>query len=532
MVVSPASSEKTVQLDEEYDIEIPAGIASDAYYDSQLTPVRAALRRFLLPYIRSETPILHSMQVKVRHPILDVYFTMTAFSGNHTFFMIALPVLFWFGFSEIARGFTLIAAMGVYWAGFFKDYLCLPRPLSPPIVRLSRSKSTCLEYGFPSSHSTNAVSVALFLYCHLLTTDPASWSPYTRELSILGLIIYAVSIVYGRLYCGMHSITDCIGGSLIGITIWAVQWTFRHTIEYYMVSPVWWVPLFVVAAGIFLVSIIPDPVDDCPCFDDCVAFIAVIMGLIPASIHFASTSYSSNYPVPATIPYTADLGIVKSVLRLAFGVGTLFVWRLMAKKALYVLLPPIYKLFSLPYRPHFIPASTYNTLSTYPIGKVPSVIDLPSMSGNAEIVGLQSAMDVHEKFSQAAEAQRAQEQEGFAMGLRARKGQAVHEEFTMEEKSPLLGHQHERDASVLSNSSTEVGDDNGQQNHGHSKEGSRFEDEAEALLRVERMHPPKSRFDVDIVSKLVVYAGIGALAVDGIPILFDLVGLAASPVRV
>ncbi|KAG0292345.1 hypothetical protein BGZ96_004305 [Linnemannia gamsii] len=507
--------------DQEYDIEIPAGIAPEAYYDSQLSPLRASLRRLLLPYIRAETPILHSMQLKVRHPILDVYFTTTAFSGNHTFFMIALPVLFWFGFSEIARGFTLIAAMGVYWAGFFKDYLCLPRPLSPPIVRLSRSKSTCLEYGFPSSHSTNAISVALFLYCHLLTTDPASWSPYTRELSIFGLVVYAVSIIYGRLYCGMHSITDCIGGTIIGVGIWATQWTFRHTIEYYMVSPVWWVPPVVVATGIFLVSIIPDPVDNCPCFDDCVAFIAVLMGLIPASIHFASTSYSSNYPVPATIPYSTDLGFVKSALRLVFGVGTLFVWRLAAKKALYVLLPPIYKLFSLPYRPHFIPASSYNTLSTYPIGKVPSVIDLPSMTGSAEIVGMQSTMDVHEKFSQAAA--QIQDQES---GLRARKigGQQL-ESISVDEKEAYQ--QHERDSSVLSNGTTECGDDSCQ----HSKEGSRFEDEAEALLRVERMHPRKSRFDVDIVSKLVVYAGIGALAVDGIPILFNLVGLDADPVR-
>ncbi|KAI1316211.1 hypothetical protein EDD11_010321 [Mortierella claussenii] len=530
---SSSPSEKTLQLDEDYDIEIPAGIASDAYYDSQLSPLRAALRRFLLPYIRSETPILHAMQLKVRHPALDVYFTMTAFSGNHTFFMIALPVLFWFGFSEIARGFTLIAAMGVYWAGFFKDYLCLPRPLSPPIVRLSRSKSTCMEYGFPSSHSTNAVSVALFLYCHLLTTDPASWSPYTRELSILGLIVYAVSIVYGRLYCGMHSITDCVGGSLIGISIWATQWTFRQTIEYYMVSPVWWVPPLVIGTGIFLVSIIPDPVDDCPCFDDCVAFIAVIMGLIPASIHFASTTYSSNYPVPATIPYSTDLGVVKSVLRLVFGVGTLFVWRLMAKKILYVLLPPVYKLFSLPYRPHFIPASTYNTLSAYPIGKMPSVIDLPSMSGNAEMIGLQSSMDVHEKYSQAAAAQaNAQKHEGLAMGLRSRKAQTGGK-YDDEEKSPLLdSHQHhERESSVLSNATTECGDDALEKIKDDGMITSRFEDEAEALLRVERMHPPKSRFDVDIVSKLVVYAGIGALAVDGIPILFDLVGLAATPVR-
>lgn len=288
-----------------------------------------------------------------------------------------------------------------------------------------------------------------------------------------------------------------------------------------MVSPVWWVPPVVVATGIFLVSIIPDPVDNCPCFDDCVAFIAVLMGLIPASIHFASTSYSSNYPVPATIPYSTDLGFVKSALRLVFGVGTLFVWRLAAKKALYVLLPPIYKLFSLPYRPHFIPASSYNTLSTYPIGKVPSVIDLPSMTGSAEIVGMQSTMDVHEKFSQAAA--QIQDQES---GLRARKagGQQL-ESIRLDEKEAYQ--QHDRDSSVLSNGTTECGDDSCQ----HGKEGSRFEDEAEALLRVERMHPRKSRFDVDIVSKLVVYAGIGALAVDGIPILFSLVGLAAEPVR-
>ncbi|KAG0018507.1 hypothetical protein BGZ80_007089 [Entomortierella chlamydospora] len=125
MVSTP--SEKSHHLDEEYDIEIPAGVAPDAYYDTQLSPLRASLRRFLLPYIRSETPILHAMQLKVRTPILDAYFTMTAFSGNHTFFMVALPILFWFGYSEIARGFTFIAAMGVYWAGFYKVNITAPK---------------------------------------------------------------------------------------------------------------------------------------------------------------------------------------------------------------------------------------------------------------------------------------------------------------------------------------------------------------------------------------------------------------------
>ncbi|KAG0245506.1 hypothetical protein BGW41_000133 [Actinomortierella wolfii] len=520
----PSTNEKadSFAIDADYDIEIPAGVAPESYYDSQLSPLRAYLRRSLLPFIRRETAILHAMQLKVRHPFLDQYFSLSAFSGTHTFFMIALPVLFWFGYSDIARGFTLIAALGVYWAGFFKasDYFCLPRPLSPPVVRLSRSKSTCLEYGFPSSHSTNAVSIALFLYSHILLTDSSTWQPYTRELACFGLIVYAVSIVYGRLYCGMHSITDCVGGSAIGIAIWCAYWNYREAIEYYMVNPIWWVA----AIGILLVSIIPDPVDDCPCFDDCVAFIAVLMGLIPGSIHFASTKYSSTVPVPATVPYTTELGAVKSILRMLFGIAVLFVWRMIAKKVLYVILPPIYKLFSFPYRPHFIPASTYNSLSKYPIGKVPSVIDLPSMAADVETVGLQSTMDVHEKFSQQAASQE----------LRSRKGASESTLVNESSENSSTEAEDEKKAAAkltVEHQKQQQQNQQPQKKSRHLKDLSNLENEAEALLRVERMHPPKSRFDVDIVSKLVVYAGIGALAVDGIPIMFELIGLGAPAIR-
>jgi hypothetical protein len=72
IAITTASNEKAPMLEEEFDIEIPAGIAPEAYYDSQLTPVRAAIRRFLLPYIRSETPILHRMQVNTFLLLLQV----------------------------------------------------------------------------------------------------------------------------------------------------------------------------------------------------------------------------------------------------------------------------------------------------------------------------------------------------------------------------------------------------------------------------------------------------------------------------
>jgi membrane-associated phospholipid phosphatase len=67
------------------------------------------------------------------------------------------------------------------------------------------SPSVALEYGFPSTHSTNSISVALFLIsiaCEKLSPE----SP-ARLITVIACAIYAVSVVFGRIYCGMHTVT-------------------------------------------------------------------------------------------------------------------------------------------------------------------------------------------------------------------------------------------------------------------------------------------------------------------------------------
>jgi len=62
---------------------------------------------------------------------------------------------------------------------------------------------TALEYGFPSTHSTNAVSVAL--YClNLIETSGNNFSPLKKVLLQAVAYIYALSVILGRIYCGMH----------------------------------------------------------------------------------------------------------------------------------------------------------------------------------------------------------------------------------------------------------------------------------------------------------------------------------------
>ena len=99
-----------------------------------------------------------------------------------------------------------------------------------------------LEYGFPSTHSTNSVSIALYLHTILYDfykSEGSTLSALQFHLAQVFLVIYAASIVFGRLYCAMHSFTDCVAGILLGTAIWAVQWTWGQTFETWMSASGW-----------------------------------------------------------------------------------------------------------------------------------------------------------------------------------------------------------------------------------------------------------------------------------------------------
>jgi dihydrosphingosine 1-phosphate phosphatase len=76
------------------------------------------------------------------------------------------------------------------------------------------SGSAALEYGFPSTHSANAVSVAL--YClTLLDASDGGFAP-GWIFCLKGIAwLYAFSVVMGRIYCGMHGFMGQANPSVI-----------------------------------------------------------------------------------------------------------------------------------------------------------------------------------------------------------------------------------------------------------------------------------------------------------------------------
>lgn len=57
-----------------------------------------------LPLVRWETPYLAYFQNSLRSPALDRYFAISANLGTHTFYMMALPVMFWCGYANYGKG--------------------------------------------------------------------------------------------------------------------------------------------------------------------------------------------------------------------------------------------------------------------------------------------------------------------------------------------------------------------------------------------------------------------------------------------
>ncbi|KAH8684415.1 sphingosine-1-phosphate phosphohydrolase-like protein [Tricladium varicosporioides] len=549
-----------------------AGLRSLDHYKRKLPPWRYTLRQKLLPLIRWETPYLAWMQDKMRSPALDTYFAITANLGTHTFFMVALPILFWCGHTSLGRGMVHILASGVFFTGFLKDMFSLPRPLSPPLHRITMSGSAALEYGFPSTHSANAVSVAVYALFAIHAPD-CQLEASTKLILEIASYGYAFSIILGRLYCGMHGFLDVIIGSIMGAAIAAFECIYGPGIDRWLHSSSWTAPATIALVIICLIRIHPEPADDCPCFDDSIAFAGVMIGIEIGGWHYAVGDWAWNVPVPATVPFDLEhMGWIIVIARVAIGVLVIFAWREVMKPTLLKFLPGLFRViekygFILP-RKFFMPASEYQKIpSRLKVDNVmPSVSDLPGLltsirhpgRGRSVSVGPQSAADAYETLAYREKRRRdsltREPESGTAQSPRSSSqskdyfsnSQNVDQDGPISQSSGISASLGVKKAGYLPTpAQSRVGSFEQMMGQGHvlftpstpppaSEAEDQDEDatilvgqqnefdEKELFLRLEK---PRVRYDVEVVTKLVVYTGIAWLAVEGNPIIFELIGL-------
>lgn len=94
----------------------------------------------------------------------------------------------------------------------------------------------------------------------------------------------------------MHSFIDCAMGVFLGTAVWVLHWATQDILQSWVERGSWTgqshcplkpavpfadnfpVPVATVLLGLTMVHKHPQPVEDCPCFEDAIAFISVVMG--------------------------------------------------------------------------------------------------------------------------------------------------------------------------------------------------------------------------------------------------------------
>lgn len=392
------------------------------------------------------------------------------------------------------------------------------------------SGSAALEYGFPSTHSANAVSVAVYALLVLRSPDCTLSEPAKLAWEALAYF-YALSIVIGRLYCGMHGFLDVIVGSLTGAAISLVEFYYGPPLDAYMHASSWVAPAVAAFIIIVLVRIHPEPADDCPCFDDSVAFAGVVIG-----IEFASWTYG-RMPLD---PYTtnahsaepvdlAALGWVVCVARVFFGVFIVFAWREVMKPTLLRFLPHLFRLIeraglSLPRR-FFISASQYKVIppGSHMDNLIPSMKDLPRVvesirhpttRGRSVSVGPQSAADAYETL--AYRERRRRESIGSNGSLKS-KGSTfdLGDKTAKADSDGMATASGVHGAAALAEYEQKMGVGTVLESPTEGKETvsfPAFEDPSEQEDMGEKemfgsLVRPRVRYDVEVVTKLIVYTG-------------------------
>ena len=133
----------------------------------------------------------------------------------------------------------------------------------------------------------------------------------------------------------------------------------------------------------------PQPVDDCPCFEDAIAFISVVLGDILGRWAFFQYGVTPEFfkvrqpgSAYSTVSEIATWWLY-SVIKVVVGILLIFTWRIFAKSSLHYALPRIFRflasIFTLPHRRFYTPATDYGDVPVERgLHPIPSVIDLPS----------------------------------------------------------------------------------------------------------------------------------------------------------
>ncbi|XP_030482370.2 lipid phosphate phosphatase delta isoform X2 [Cannabis sativa] len=284
--------------------------------------------------------------------------------GYLVLFLYLSTLPFFLCFSGLARQMTLLMAFCDYLGNCIKDVVSAPRPSCPPIRRVTATKDeeeNAMEYGFPSSHTLNTVCLSGYLLHYVLSYSQLEDGP----LKLVGvfLVCLLVGLIgFGRIYLGMHSLIDIIGGLTLGLVILSFWLTIHEYIDNFIVSGQN-VTTFWSALSVVLLFAYPTPEFPTPSFEFHTAFNGVALGIVTG---VQQTFHQFHHEGVPRI-FTPQLSIPSFLGRMLVGIPTILLVKFCSKVLAKWILPIVSNTLGIPIRSTtYIPALTKASNGTKP----------------------------------------------------------------------------------------------------------------------------------------------------------------------
>lgn len=312
--------------------------------------VTQKLRSFTQPWVSRHvltgTPLILQIQ-KFQHGLLDALFSGLSCVVSVPFYTAFLPLLFWSGHVRLARQMTLLMAFCDYLGNCIKDSVSAPRPSCPPVRRVTATKDekeNAMEYGLPSSHTLNTVCLSGYLLHYVLSY--AHNRDAVMILAGVGMVCLLVALIgTGRIYLGMHSLVDIIGGLAIGLAILAFWLTMHEYVDNFIVSgqnvtPFW------AALSLVLLFAYPTPEFPTPSYEFHTAFNGVALGIVSG----IQQTYHQFHHEDVSRIFTPQLSIPAFSGRMLIGIPTILLVKFCSKALAKWILPVVSNTLGIPIR--------------------------------------------------------------------------------------------------------------------------------------------------------------------------------------
>ncbi|XP_052173193.1 lipid phosphate phosphatase delta [Diospyros lotus] len=298
---------------------------------SSILDVTQKLRSLTQPWVSrhvaSDTPIILQIQ-SYHHGWLDALFSGLSCVVSVPFYTAFLPLLFWSGHGKLARQMTLLMAFCDYLGNCIKDVISAPRPSCPPVRRVTATKDekeNAMEYGLPSSHTLNTVCLSGYLF-HYVMSCTQNTDALTQVVGLAMVCLLVSLIGFGRIYLGMHSLVDIVGGLVFGLAILAFWLTVNEYIDSFIVSGQN-VTSFWAALSLLLLFAYPTPEFPTPSFEYHTAFDGVALGIVTGIQQTFDQFHHDNVPRI----FTPQLTTLAFVGRILVGLPTILLVKFCSK---------------------------------------------------------------------------------------------------------------------------------------------------------------------------------------------------------